>query len=397
MRLANRTDKLTESVTLVITARAKELAAQGVQVVNLSVGEPDFPTPDPINRAGIRAIEEGFTRYTAGAGIPELRDAIVEKLRRDNNLSCERSQVVVSCGAKHALATSLLATVNPGDRVLYPQPGWLSYPELIHIAGGEPVPYPCPAEQDFRPDREALEELLGEAAAAIIVNSPNNPTGAACTPDEIGEIGALLARHDLWVISDEIYEKLRYDGQAHRSFADVPGLEEKTITINGVSKAYSMTGWRIGYLAAPPELARAAVKLQSQMTSSPCSISQKAALEALTGDSAAPEEMVAAFARRRDLVMELLNDIPHVTCPVPQGAFYAFPDISAYLGRTTGEGEVLEDSVALCEHLLNEAHVALVPGDAFGAPGHIRISFASSEENLREGLARTAETLSGLR
>ncbi|MCB2212472.1 pyridoxal phosphate-dependent aminotransferase [bacterium] len=395
--LANRTKCLSESKTLVITATANRMRAEGVDVINLSVGEPDFPTPEPIKAAGQAAIENNFTRYTAAQGIIELREAIVAKLKNDNQLTYDPSQIVVTSGAKHALTGSLLAAVNPGDEVLYPVPGWLSYPEMIRIAEGEPIPYHCKGENNFRPDLDELRRLITPKTKAIIVNNPSNPTGAAYTPDEIREIGAVLAEHDIWVISDEIYEKLRYDGKSHLSFAQVDGLFEKTVVINGVSKAFAMTGWRIGYLAAAPELVKAVTKLQSQMTSSCCSISQKAASEAMrNGEDANMRTMIEAFSRRRDMVVDALNQIDGVHCPTPDGAFYAFPDVSAFLGKTVN-GHTIANDIDLCQWLLEVKHMALVPGAAFGAEGFIRISFAASDKDLQTGLQRLKDGLEELR
>lgn len=394
--LANRTAALSESKTLVITATANRMRAEGVDVINLSVGEPDFNTPEPIKVAGHAAIDSNFTRYTAAPGVLPLRQAIADKLKRDNNLTYDPTQIVVTSGAKHALTGSLLATVNPGDEVLFPNPGWLSYPEMIRIAEGEPVPYHCKGENNFRPDLNELRSLITPKTKAIIVNSPSNPTGAAFTPDEIRAMGAVLAEHDLWVISDEIYEKLRYDGQPHLSFAQVDGLFEKTIVINGVSKAFAMTGWRIGYLAAEPKLVKAVTKLQSQMTSSCCSISQRAATVAIqNGEDETMKTMIAAFAKRRDMVVEALNEMDGVCCPTPEGAFYAFPDISAFLGKSVN-GKRIDNSIDMCQWLLEEKHIALVPGAAFGAEGFIRISFAASDKDLQTGLQRLKEGLAEL-
>ncbi len=384
--LASRNSHLSESVTLVITATATRMREEGIKVANLSVGEPDFPTPDKIKRAGLAAIENDFTRYTAGAGILELRRAIQNKLKEENHLEYGLDQIVVTSGAKHALSGTMMALVNEGEEVLFPSPGWLSYPEQIRIAGGIPVPYYCPRENNFRVDYDSLEKAITPKTKAIILNTPNNPTGAAYSPDEVRELGEYLAKKDIWLISDEIYEKLRYDGKEHLSFAAIDGLYDKTVTINGVSKAFCMTGWRIGYLAAPKRLAAAVSKIQSQMTSSTCSISQKATVEALTCcEQATFDKMMDAFTERRKLVVDSLNDIPDVFSPEPEGAFYAFPDIKAYLGKKAGD-KVINTSVELCQYLLEDYHVALVPGAAFGEEGYIRISFANSETELERGL-----------
>ena len=394
--LAGRTGKLSESLTLSIVAQCAAMQRNGIDVAKLSVGEPDFNTPRAIKDAGIDAIESNFTRYTAASGILDLRQAICDKLERENGLHYDPTQVVVSSGAKHSLANSLMAVVNEGDEVLWPTPGWLSYPEQVLIAGGVPVPYPCHCENDFRIDLDELEALITPKTKAIIVNSPNNPTGAAYTPEETRAFGELLAKHDIWVISDEIYEKLRYDGNPHTSFASVDGLYDQTIVINGVSKAYCMTGWRIGYLAAPRELASAVSRIQSQMTSSVSSISQKAALRALSGETPEMAQMIQAFHHRRELVVDLLSGIPDITCPVPEGAFYAFPRVDNYFGKSAN-GKKIEGSLDMCAYLLEEHHVALVPGAAFGAEGHIRISFAASEAELTKGIERVKKGLLALK
>jgi aspartate aminotransferase len=395
--LASRNSHLSESVTLVITATATRMREEGIKVANLSVGEPDFPTPDKIKRAGLAAIENDFTRYTAGAGILELRKAIQNKLKEENNLEYGVDQIVVTSGAKHALSGTMMALVNEGEEVLFPSPGWLSYPEQIRIAGGIPVPYNCPRESGFRVDYDDLEKAISPKTKAIILNTPNNPTGAAYSPEEVRELGEYLAKKDIWLISDEIYEKLRYDGKEHLSFAAVDGLYDKTVTINGVSKAFCMTGWRIGYLAAPKRLASAVSKIQSQMTSSTCSISQKATVEALNCcEQGTFDKMMDAFTRRRKLVVDSLNSIPNVFSPEPEGAFYAFPDIKTYLGKKAGD-KVINTSVELCQYLLEDYHVALVPGAAFGSEGYIRISFANSEAELERGLKSLRDGLLNLK
>ncbi len=393
--LTSRTALLTPSMTLAITARAAELRAGGVDVINLSVGEPDFPTPRRVKEAGIRAIREDFTHYTAAAGIRELREAICAKLKRDNGLEYTVEQIVAGNGAKHILSSLLLAVAGPGDEVLIPRPSFLAYPEMVRIAGAEPVFLPTRVEDHWRIDPEALAAAITPRTRAVILCSPGNPTGAAYTPEEIRALGAVLRERDLWVISDEIYEKLRYDGRPHLSFAAVEGLYEKTAVVNGVSKYYAMTGWRLGYAAAPRELARAVATIQGQMTSSASSISQRAALQALTGPGGEPEEMVAAFARRRKLMADLLSGLPGAATAPIEGAFYAFPKVSGYYGRSFA-GRRIEGSVALCDYLLETRHLALVPGAVFGADDHIRLSFAASEEEIREGVARLAEGLAAL-
>lgn len=394
--IAARMDHLTESLPLKIAARAKKMIADGIEVVNLSVGEPDFASPKAVKEAGYEAIKSDFTRYTPSPGIPALREAIAASLKKDHDLDYQPSQVVVTNGAKQAIASTLMALVNPGDEVIYAYPCYASYVDLIHLAGGVPIGLETEAKYGFRVNPFALNRLITDKTKAIIINNPNNPTGAAFEPREVRELGKQLRKLDAWIIADEIYEKLRYDGESHLSLASVYGLYEKTALINGVSKYYAMTGWRIGFLAAPQELASAVAKVQSQVTGSPVSISQKAALEAYFGDSPEPEEMIEAFKKRSVLIYNLLKEIPDLSTHKPEGAFYAFPDVTEYMGKKTPEGKIISNSFDLCEYLLEKHHLAIIPGSAFGSDNFVRFSFAASEAEISNGVNRFRAGLESL-
>jgi len=356
------------------------MKAEGRNVISLSAGEPDFDTPEHIKEAAVRALKEGFTKYTPATGTPELKKAICEKFARDNGLEYTPSQVIVNCGAKHTIYLAIQALVEEGDEVVVPVPYWVSYPEQVRLAGGRPVF--APSGNDLKLKPEALREVLSPRTKAVIVNSPCNPSGVVYTKEELEALGEVLAEARVWVISDEIYEKLVYDGQEHFSIASVvPELKERTVVVNGVSKAYAMTGWRIGYAAGPEEVISAMGKIQSQETSNPNSIAQAAALAALTGPQECVGEMVRAFDERRRYVVGRLQAMPGVSCGVPKGAFYVFPDVSG-LGR---------DSVALCSWILEELEVACVPGAGFGMEGRIRISYAAGMEALKEAMDRLEE------
>ncbi len=396
-QISQRSALLTDSLPLLISAKAKRMAAAGEDIINLSVGEPDFPSPELVKSAGVEAIGSNFTRYTAARGIPELRGAIADSLAADHGLEYTPEEIVVTNGAKQAIASTLLAVVNAGDEVIYMPPCYASYVDLIALAGGNPVPVELRAEEGFGVNLDRLEQAITPRTSAIILNNPNNPTGAASTPGEVDEIGKLLREKDLWVLADEIYEKLRYDGKRHRSLAAAEGMRERTALINGVSKYYAMTGWRLGFLAAPRSLADVVAKFQSQITGSPNAISQKAALAAYSGECTEPEEMVRVFAQRAKRISALLSEIPDLPLVKPNGAFYAFPDVRAYLGRRTPGGQVIEDSLELCQWLLEAHHVALIPGSAFGAEGFVRFSFAASEEEIEEGVRRFGKGLQELR
>ncbi len=394
--LAERMQRIGPSPTLVVGAKAKELAARGVDVVDLSVGEPDFPTPQAIKDAAIAAIHENFTRYTASDGILELRRAICEKLEHDNGLSYTPQEVIVSTGAKQCLYNACMALLQPGDRVLIPAPCWVSYEPQVALCGAEPVLLRTTAGSGFRLSAEQLAQALAGGAKALILNSPSNPTGAAYSRAELEALGQVLAPTDVIVIVDEIYEKLVYDGFLFTSFASIsPAWKERCLIVNGVSKTYAMTGWRIGYAAGPRELVRAMGEIQSHSTSNATSIAQRAALQAIRGPQDEVEMMRRAFQDRRDLMLAGMGRIPGVTCPKPQGAFYLFPDWSSYLGRRAGD-RVIRTCIDLAAFLLEEAHVALVPGSAFCAPGHLRFSYATSRERIEEGMRRVAEAAARL-
>jgi aspartate aminotransferase/aspartate/glutamate/aspartate-prephenate aminotransferase len=384
------------SATLAMSARAEQMRRKGHPVVALSAGEPDFDTPEPIAQAGIEAIEEGFTNYTENSGMIELREAICRKLDRDNDLDYEPDQILCSNGAKQSLALALHALCDEGDEVLIPAPHWVSYPEMTRFAGADPVVVPTTVEDQYRLSPDALEEALTERTRVIVLCSPSNPTGVVYPPEELAALAEVLRGYeDVFVVSDEIYEHVRYDAE-HRSFASFPGMKARTITVNGFSKAYAMTGWRLGYMAAPKPIVDASSKIQGQLTSAPSSISQKAGVAALSMDPEPVEEMVTAFRRRRDHVLERLRALDGVRCPTPQGAFYVYPDVSTYFGAKTPDGETIEDSNDFCFYLLEEHHVALVPGAAFGGPNGVRLSYASSMDDLDTALDRMEKGLSAL-
>jgi len=387
------------SPTIAVTQRARELAAEGRDVIGLGAGEPDFDTPANIKAAAIAAIEAGKTKYTAPDGIPELKQAICDKFARDNGLGYRPAQVSVATGGKQVLYNALTATLNPGDEVLIPAPYWVSYPDMVRLAGGEPVIVPAGMETGFKLTPEALEAAITPRTKWFIFNSPSNPTGAGYAWDELRALTDVLMRHPhVWVLSDDMYEHLAYDGFAFCSPAQVePGLSERTLTVNGVSKAYAMTGWRIGYAAGPEALIVAMRKVLSQSTSCPCSVSQWAAVEALNG----PQDFIAAnngvFRRRRDLVVGALNAIDGIDCPVPEGAFYVYPSIAGLIGRTSAGGTVIADDEAFATALLEEQGVAVVFGAAFGLSPHFRISYATSDAALEDACARIARFCAGLR
>ncbi len=397
LRLNERVAEMQPSATLAMKSRAAEMRREGHPVVALSAGEPDFDTPAPIAQAGIQAIEDGFTHYTENPGTMELREAICEKLQRDNDLDYTPEQVVCSNGAKQSLALAIHALCDEGDEVLIPAPHWVSYPEMARFAGAEPVVVPTSVEEQYRLSPEQLEGALTDRTRVVILCTPSNPTGSVYPPDELAAVAEVLRQHeDVFVISDEIYEYVLFDAE-HRAFASFPGMKDRTITVNGFSKAFAMTGWRLGYMAAPQPVAEASAKIQGQFTSAPCSISQKAGVAALNMDLEPVHEMVAAFRRRRDHVLEHLRGIDGVRCPTPQGAFYLYPDVSAFFGAETPDGEPIEDSSDLCFYLLEDHHVALVPGTAFGAPDGMRLSYASSMEDLETALKRIEAGLTALR
>lgn len=394
--LSDRINALSESQTLAMTKKARELTAQGVKVISLSIGEPDFQTPQHIKDAAKKAIDDGFTFYPPVCGIPDLRAAIADKLRRDNNIDWKPDNVVVSTGAKQSLANALLCLVNPGDEVLIFSPFWVSYSEMVKLAEGVPVLLDGPIENDFKATAEQLEEAITPRTKVVMFSSPCNPTGAVFTEAELRAIADVIARHEnIFVLADEIYEYIVFDDK-YFSIGSIPEIKDRVITINGFSKGFAMTGWRLGFMAAAKWIADACDKLQGQITSGACSIAQKAAVAALTGDMAPTREMAEAYRRRRDLVVGLLREIPDLKVPMPQGAFYAFPDVSAYFGKSDGQATI-HNADDLAMYLLNTGHVATVTGDAFGAPNCIRLSTAASDDNLREALRRIKEALGKLK
>jgi aspartate aminotransferase len=393
MNLARRVSKVKPSPTLAVSARAKAMKAKGIDVIGFGAGEPDFDTPEHIKQAAVKALQQGFTKYTPASGIDELKDAIIEKFKRENRLKYERNQVIVSCGAKHSIYNLCQAVLNTGDEVVIPAPYWVSYPDMVILAGAKPVIITTTEKDQFKITPARLRARLSPKTRLVILNSPSNPTGTAYTKKELEALAKVLEKRDLFLATDEIYEKIIYDGFKFYSIASLNSqLADKTIVVNGVSKTYSMTGWRIGYAAGPANVIAAMSNIQSQSTSNPTSFAQKGALEAMTGPQKDVERMVAEFKRRRDYVTKTLKEMPGVTCYRPQGAFYVFPNFSAHLGRNF-QGKTIKNSMEFCQFLLDEVKVAAVPGSAFGAEGYIRISYATSMKNLKEGLRRIAHAL----
>lgn len=397
MTLSDRVQRVEHSPTLRIAALAKRMVSEGIQVLDFSVGQPDFPTPEVAKEAGKRAIDGNRSGYTAGEGILELRQAIADKLARDNGLEYPPQDIIVSPGAKASLYFLAMALFQAGDEVIIPSPYWVSYPEQVALADATPVFVTAREENDFRLSAAELESAITPHTKAVILNYPSNPTGACYDRAELQSLARVCQEHDLLVISDEIYEKLLYDGRAFTSIASLgPEIKERTVVVNGMSKSYSMTGWRLGYAAGPHDVIDAMGKIQSHSTSNATSIAQWAGLEALRSAGDDVTRMVAEFERRRDAMLEGLLALPGVTCPRPAGAFYAFPNVSAYFGRSHGGGAV-ESSLDLSAYLLETARVAVVPGEAFGAPANIRLSYASSLADIQEGVARIGEALAALR
>lgn len=398
-RISNLVQSLSPSQTLAMSQKSGELRAGGIDVINLSVGEPDFPTPAHIKEAAKRAIDENYTFYTPVAGYLSLREAIVKDLARHKGMPAyDPAQIVVSNGAKQSLCNALLATLNPGDEVIIPVPAWVSYVEMVKLTGAESVTVMAGIDSDFKVTPEALEAAITPRTRMVMLNSPSNPTGSVYSREELQGLVNVLARHpQILVLSDEIYEHINFTG-SFTSLATFPEIAERVILVNGVSKAYAMTGWRIGYMAAPLDIAKACTKLQSQYTSNPSSIAQKAAEAAYLGPQECVEDMRKAFERRRDLVVELARRIPGLKVNKPQGAFYLFPEVSSYIGKKDTEtGKVIESSGDLAMFLLEEGHVATVDGAAFCAPGYIRLSYATADDTIREALDRMARTLARLK
>ncbi|MGR3757693.1 MAG: pyridoxal phosphate-dependent aminotransferase [Tranquillimonas sp.] len=387
------------SPTVAVTQLAAELRAAGRDVIGLAAGEPDFGTPAHIGDAAKRAIDQGRTRYTAVDGIAELKQAICAKFARDNGLTYDAHEVSVATGGKQILYNALMATVDPGDEVVIPAPYWVSYPDMVLLAGGTPVAVPCGIDSGFKLTPAALEAAITPRTKWLIFNSPSNPTGAAYSADEIAALAAVLLRHpQVWVLADDIYEHLVFGDFRFATPAEVePRLRDRTLTVNGVSKAYAMTGWRIGYAGGPEPLITAMRKLQSQSTTNPCTISQWAAVEALNGPQEVLADNRALFQRRRDLVVAALNDCRGIDCPVPDGAFYVYPSIAGCIGRTSRGGTVIADDESFCRALLEEADVAVVFGAAFGLSPHFRVSYAADDDTLRRACGRIAEFCDGLR
>ena len=394
-RLSDRINALAPSATLAMSQKSSELRAQGVDVINLSVGEPDFFTPDHIKTAAKQAVDDNFSFYSPVPGYLSLRQAVCEKLRRENGLDYTPDQIVIGNGAKHELCNVIMALINPGDEVIIPTPAWVSYVQMVNLAGGKSVLLPSSMEKNFKVTADELEAAITPATRLIVICSPSNPSGAIYTRDELKAIADMLARHpEMMVIADEIYEHINYVGR-HESLAQFDAIKEQVVIINGVSKAYAMTGYRIGYIAAPLWVSKAVTKMQGQYTSGVSSIAQKAAEAAYNGPQECVEEMRVAFQRRRDLIVGLLQEIPGLELNMPDGAFYAFPKVDSYYGKRCGD-TVINDDNDLALYLLNEAHVATVAGSAFCCPGYIRLSYATSDENLREAAKRIAAALAKL-
>ncbi|MBP6062293.1 MAG: pyridoxal phosphate-dependent aminotransferase [Bacteroides graminisolvens] len=395
-QLSDRLNSLSPSETLAMSQKSNELKAQGIDVINMSVGEPDFNTPDHIKEAAKKAVDDNFSRYSPVPGYPALRDAIVAKLKKENGLDYTPAQILCSNGAKQSVCNVLMALIGSGDEVIIPAPYWVSYPEMVKLAEGTNVIVSAGIEQDFKITPAQLEAAITPRTKALILCSPSNPTGSVYSKEELAGLAAVLAKYpQVVIIADEIYEHINYIGQ-HESIAQFPEVRDRVVIVNGVSKAYAMTGWRIGFIAGPQWIVSACNKLQGQYTSGPCSVSQKAAEAAYVGDQQPVEDMRQAFERRRDLIVKLAKEIPGFEVNVPQGAFYLFPKCDSYFGKSTAEGRKVTDSGELAMYLLEVGHVACVGGAAFGAPDCIRMSYATSDENIVEAMRRIKEALSKL-
>ena len=394
--LSDRLKRLGPSATLAMSQKSSEMKAQGIDVINMSVGEPDFMTPGFIKEAGKKAIDDNYSKYSPVPGYPVLREAIARKLKRENGLDYAASEIIVGTGGKQGVCNAILALVNPGDEVVIPAPYWVSYPQMVKLAGGTPVIVPAGIGQDFKITAAQLEAAVTPKTKLVILCSPSNPTGSVYSEEELGELAkVVLAHDDLFVLSDEIYEHINYIG-GHSSIAACPGMRERTVVCNGVSKAYAMTGWRLGWVAAPEWIVKGLGKLQGQYTSGTSSVSQMAAVAAYEGDQSCVKAFRETFRRRRNLIVSLAKDIPGLEVNVPQGAFYLFPDCSAFFGKTDGR-RTIGSSTDLALYLLEEGHVATVGGDAFGAPRCFRMSYATSDDNIREALRRIRHVLSKLK
>ena len=395
-QLSDRLNRLAPSATLAMSQKSSEMKAQGVDVINMSVGEPDFMTPEPIKEAGKKAIDDNFSKYSPVPGYPALRNAISKKLKAENGLDYAASEIIVGTGGKQGVCNAIMALVNPGDEVIIPAPYWVSYPQMVKLAGGNPVIISAGIEQDFKITAAQLEASITPKTKMIILCSPSNPTGSVYTKAELDELAKVVTSHeDVFVLSDEIYEHINYIGK-HASIAACPNMKERTIICNGVSKAYAMTGWRLGWVAAPEWIVKGLNKLQGQYTSGTSSVSQMAALAAYEGDQQYVEDFRKTFQRRRDLIVNLAKDIPGLEVNIPQGAFYLFPKCSSFFGKSNGK-YTINNSTDLAMYLLEEGHVATVGGDDFGSPDCFRMSYATSDDNIKEALQRIKDALSKLK
>ena len=395
-QLSDRLQRLAPSATLAMSQKSSEMKAQGIDVINMSVGEPDFNTPDHIKEAAKKAVDENYSRYSPVPGYPDLRKAIVAKLKNENNIDYSVNEILVSNGAKQSVCNTVMALVNPGDEVIIPAPYWVSYPQMVKLAGGNPVIVEAGFDQNFKMTPEQLEAAITPKTRLMILCSPSNPTGSVYSKEELAGLADVIKQHeDLFVLADEIYEHINYIGR-HESIAQFEGMKERAIIVNGVSKAYAMTGWRIGYIAAPEWIVKGCNKLQGQYTSGPCSVSQKAAEFAYVSSQECVEQMRQAFERRRNLIVELAKDIPGLEVNVPEGAFYLFPKCSSFFGKSDGT-TVVKNSTDLALYLLEKGHVATVGGDAFGDPECFRMSYATSDDNIREAMRRIKESLAELK
>ena len=395
-KLSSRLNRLAPSATLAMSQKSSEMKAQGIDVINLSVGEPDFNTPDHIKTAAKQAVDDNWSRYSPVPGYADLREAVVAKLKKENGLDYKASEILVSNGAKQAVCNAIMALVDDGEEVIVPTPYWVSYPQMVLLAGGTPVHIPAGFDQNFKITPEQLEAAITPKTRMLILCSPSNPTGSVYSKAELEGLANVIKKHpDMYVLADEIYEHINYVGK-HESIAQFPGMKEQSIIINGVSKAYAMTGWRIGYMAAPEWIVKGCNKLQGQYTSGPCSVSQKAAMVAYNASQECVEDMRKAFERRRDLIVSLVKEIPGLEVNVPDGAFYVFPKCKSYLGKTDGE-RVIKDTNDFAMYLLEVGHVSTVGGDAFGDPECFRMSYATSDDNIREAMRRIKECCAKLK
>jgi len=395
-KLSDRLQRLAPSATLAMSQKSAEMKAQGIDVINMSVGEPDFNTPDPIKQAAKLAIDENYSRYSPVPGYPDLRQAIARKLERENHLHYTPAEILVSNGAKQSVCNTVMALVNDGEEVIIPAPYWVSYPQMVLLAGGKPVIVEAGFEQNFKMTPAQLEAAITPKTRMIILCSPSNPTGSVYSKEELQALAEVILKHeDLFVLADEIYEHINYIGK-HESIAQFPGMKERAIIVNGVSKAYAMTGWRIGYIAAPEWIVKGCNKLQGQYTSGPCSVSQKAAEFAYVGDQQCVEDMRQAFERRRNLIVKLAKEIPGLEVNVPEGAFYLFPKCSSFFGKSDGQ-TTINNSTDFAMYLLEKGHVATVGGDAFGDAECFRMSYATSDENIIEAMRRMKQVLADLK